>query len=180
MQLNTGEKFTSLNTEQDSQFTCNVTLRRVPATILPVENQCVYIFWVGVCNLYHSGNIPDMHFCWRMSRPQGGRKDYVNKNSIDTIGNRTRDLPACSAVPQPTAPPCAQWLVCTTRIDIDMRACVWPMIALSLFPRNENWLTVTWQELKAVKVKLLCKPWRHEELEIQLHTFLTLALNGGD
>jgi hypothetical protein len=23
----------------------------------------------------------------------------------DTIGNRTRDLPACSAVPQPTAPP---------------------------------------------------------------------------
>jgi hypothetical protein len=29
------------------------------------------------------------------------------KNSNDTIGNRTRDLPACSAVPQPTTPPCA-------------------------------------------------------------------------
>jgi len=27
------------------------------------------------------------------------------KNFNDTIGNRTRDLPACSAVPQPTAPP---------------------------------------------------------------------------
>jgi hypothetical protein len=26
-------------------------------------------------------------------------------NSSDTFGNRTRDLPACSAVPQPTAPP---------------------------------------------------------------------------
>ena len=26
------------------------------------------------------------------------------KNSIDTIGNRIRDLQACSAVPQPTAP----------------------------------------------------------------------------
>ena len=26
------------------------------------------------------------------------------KNSSDTIGNGTRDLPACSAVPQPTAP----------------------------------------------------------------------------
>jgi hypothetical protein len=26
------------------------------------------------------------------------------KNSNDTIGNRTRDLPACSEVPQPTAP----------------------------------------------------------------------------
>jgi len=27
------------------------------------------------------------------------------KNSNDTFGNRTHDLPACSAVPQPTAPP---------------------------------------------------------------------------
>jgi hypothetical protein len=29
------------------------------------------------------------------------------KNSNETIGKRTRDLPACSAVPQPTAPPAA-------------------------------------------------------------------------
>jgi hypothetical protein len=28
------------------------------------------------------------------------------KNSNDNIGNRTRDFPTCSAVPQPTAPPC--------------------------------------------------------------------------
>jgi hypothetical protein len=27
------------------------------------------------------------------------------KNSNDTIGNRTSDLPACRAVPQPTPPP---------------------------------------------------------------------------
>jgi hypothetical protein len=27
------------------------------------------------------------------------------KNSSDTIGNRTRDLPACSTVPQPNALP---------------------------------------------------------------------------
>ena len=27
------------------------------------------------------------------------------KNSNDPIGSRTRDLPACSSVPQPTAPP---------------------------------------------------------------------------
>jgi hypothetical protein len=27
------------------------------------------------------------------------------KNSNDIIGNRTRDLTTCSAVPQPTAPP---------------------------------------------------------------------------
>jgi hypothetical protein len=34
------------------------------------------------------------------------------KNSNDTTGNRTRDLPACSAVPQPTAPPRAPKLRC--------------------------------------------------------------------
>jgi hypothetical protein len=27
------------------------------------------------------------------------------KNLNDPIGNQTRDLPTCSAVPQPTAPP---------------------------------------------------------------------------
>jgi len=32
------------------------------------------------------------------------------KNSSDNIGNRTRDLPACSAVPQTTAPPRAPGL----------------------------------------------------------------------
>jgi hypothetical protein len=30
------------------------------------------------------------------------------KNSSDTIGNRTRDLPACSTVPQSTAQPRTQ------------------------------------------------------------------------
>jgi hypothetical protein len=30
------------------------------------------------------------------------------KNANDTIGNRTRDLPASSEVPQPTASPRAQ------------------------------------------------------------------------
>jgi hypothetical protein len=37
--------------------------------------------------------------------PQCSRIDYVNEKSNDTIGNRTHDLPACSAVRQPTAPP---------------------------------------------------------------------------
>jgi hypothetical protein len=35
------------------------------------------------------------------------------KNSNNTIGNRTRDLPACSAVPQPSAPPRASNVACT-------------------------------------------------------------------
>ena len=54
------------------------------------------------------GNISGTHFCYRLSEPQGysaaGRIMPI-KNSNDTIGNRTRDLPTCSAMPQPTALP---------------------------------------------------------------------------
>jgi hypothetical protein len=58
--------------------------------------------------LYPSGNIPGTHFCHRLSRPQGhsaARRIMSMKNSHDNIGNPTRDLPDCSAVSQPTAPP---------------------------------------------------------------------------
>ena len=48
------------------------------------------------------GSIPDTHFSYRLSRPQGhiatGRIMSL-KNSNDTIGNRTGDLPICSLVP---------------------------------------------------------------------------------
>ena len=56
------------------------------------------------------GNTPGTHFCYRLSHPQGHsapRRIMSIKNSSYTIGNWTRDLPACSAVPQPTAPPAA-------------------------------------------------------------------------
>jgi hypothetical protein len=52
--------------------------------------------------LYHPGNIPGTDFFWMLILPQGhnaaGRIVSL-KNSNDTIGNRARDLPACSAVP---------------------------------------------------------------------------------
>ena len=54
------------------------------------------------------GNIPGTHCCLRLSQPQGhsaAGRIMTMKNSIYTIGNRTRDLPACSTVPQPTVPP---------------------------------------------------------------------------
>ena len=57
-----------------------------------------------------SGDIPDTHFCQRLSRDQGHSATGTimsMKNSSNTIRFRTRDLPACSAVPQPTAPPAA-------------------------------------------------------------------------
>ena len=58
--------------------------------------------------IYPQENIPGTHFCQRLSQPQGHSADRRNmsmKNSSDIIRNRNRDLPACSAVPEPTAPP---------------------------------------------------------------------------
>jgi hypothetical protein len=37
-------------------------------------------------------------------RPSATKRIMSIKNSNDTIGNQTRDLPACSAVPEPTVP----------------------------------------------------------------------------
>ena len=58
--------------------------------------------------LYPPGNIPGTHFCYRLSRPQGHSAEgsiMSMNNSNYTVDNRTRNLPACSAVPQPFAPP---------------------------------------------------------------------------
>jgi hypothetical protein len=59
------------------------------------------------------GIIPDTHFCYRLSQPQGhsaAGKIMSMKNSIDKMGNRTRDLPTCSTVPQPTQTWCTIYL----------------------------------------------------------------------
>jgi hypothetical protein len=51
--------------------------------------------------------IPGTHFCYRMSRPHGhsaARRVRSMKNLKDPTGNRTRDVPAYSALSQPTAP----------------------------------------------------------------------------
>ena len=61
-------------------------------------------------HLYPPGNIPGTHFCQRLSQFQGhttAGRIMSMQNSDDIIGNRTRGLPACREVPQPTAPPCA-------------------------------------------------------------------------
>jgi hypothetical protein len=47
------------------------------------------------------GNTPGTHFSYKLSRPQGHsatRRIMSLKNSSDTIGNQTRDLPVCSVV----------------------------------------------------------------------------------
>ena len=55
------------------------------------------------------GNIPGILFCQRLSQPQrhsAAVRIMSIKNSNDAIGNRTRNVQACSAISQPTAPPC--------------------------------------------------------------------------
>jgi hypothetical protein len=49
--------------------------------------------------------IPGIHFCYRLSRPQGhsaAARIRSPGKSNDLIGNQTRDLPACRILPQPT------------------------------------------------------------------------------
>ena len=53
------------------------------------------------------------------------------KNSNDTIGNRTRDLPTCSAVPQPAALPRAPVCYVTTHF-------VWVLIECELIWRTSD------------------------------------------
>ena len=58
--------------------------------------------------LYPRDKIPGTHFSQRLSRPQGhiaARKIKSMKSLKDPIENRTRYLPACSAMPQPAALP---------------------------------------------------------------------------
>ena len=60
------------------------------------------------------GNTPGTDLLQRLIRPEGQTAAGMN---------RTRDLPACSAVPQPTAPPRARFFQHTmTRIFILFRS----------------------------------------------------------
>jgi hypothetical protein len=48
------------------------------------------------------------HLCYRLSRPQGhsaAGRIRLMKTPNDPIGNRNCEVPSCSAVPQPPAPP---------------------------------------------------------------------------
>jgi len=59
---------------------------------------------LGTGHPYPPGNIPGTRICYRLIRLQGhsAARRMSIKNSSDNIGNRTRDLPVCRAVLQPT------------------------------------------------------------------------------
>ena len=86
------------------------------------------------------GNITGTHFCWRLSQPHGlsgARRIMSTINSYDNIGNQTSDLPTCSAVPQPNAPP---------------RALQWPLHSKLKFP-------LQWTRHKSCVVKIKIHMW---------------------
>ena len=68
------------------------------------------------------------------------------KYSNDTIGNRNRDLPACSAVPQPTAPSHASIflhvrLMFCDAVHTDVRKCVVSEYRFDVISKEINILT---------------------------------------
>ena len=73
--------------------------------------------------LYPPGNIPGTHFYLRLSQPQvrsaAGRITSM-KNCNDAIENRTRELPACSAVPWTYKGCPNSTTVCVRNIDISL------------------------------------------------------------
>ena len=82
----------------------------VPHRLPEFLNKVAQLPALRTVRLYPSGDTPGTHFCQRVSRPQGHRAAGRNKamrNPSDPNGNRARDLPACSALPQPNTPLCA-------------------------------------------------------------------------
>jgi len=58
------------------------------------------------------GNVAGTHFCCKLSPPQPHSaigRNMSMKDSSGTVGNRTRDLPAWSSMPQTTALPFTSW-----------------------------------------------------------------------
>jgi hypothetical protein len=66
-------------------------------------------------------NIHGSHFCWRLSRPQihsAVGRFMSNEKTNNIIGNRARDLPACSIMPQPTTLPLSPLIIIIIRLKI--------------------------------------------------------------
>jgi hypothetical protein len=59
----------------------------------------------GFGKFQYSRHVKLLRSALRTGRLYLPKRIMAMKNSIDTIGNRTRDLPTCSSLPQPTASP---------------------------------------------------------------------------
>jgi hypothetical protein len=113
------------------------------------------------------GNIPATHFCYRLSRPQGhsaARRIVSMKNSNDISENRLRDLPACSTVPQPTAPPRAPIKVSNSPNKNTSQSCLLHSSSRNT-KRHVSW-RLNLEHVQAVKEDKLCQQqWIHKLCE---------------
>jgi len=114
------------------------------------DNRHMKVVWLsalGTGRLYLPGNFPGTHFCWNLSQPQGhsaAGRIMSMKNSSDTIGNRTRDTAACSAVPQPTNlsyEPEYLWSLLKTHLEINI---IYLTSARTRLEAQDNLLNSCW------------------------------------
>ena len=80
------------------------------------------------------------------------------ENSNDTIGNRTRDPPTCSAVRQPTAPPCASLLLVVLLVLILLLIALLLLLpTLILLPPPTTHSAVVWSQVTLEEIHfILC------------------------
>jgi len=107
-----------------------------------------------------------------MVRPEG----FMSmKNANDTIGNQTRDLPACSAVSQPSAlprAPCVQWhpftflnpffliMILVTSPPLLTVTSLWNVDkATSYWHVSTNKLITGFRNQHIIKISFLCPNW---------------------
>jgi hypothetical protein len=87
------------------------------------------------------------------------------KHSNDTIGNRTRDLSTCSAVPQPTAPP-IQAVTTRKLCFLIHNLGPWKLIFLVTFLCRFQWIWgTTWIYIAWTLDTGSLWPWRLKQLD---------------
>ena len=101
--------FIWVDTEQQTQRTWGFQEVEAPRFQDSRHMKVVCLSALIVGRLYPPENIPGTNFYWSLSQPQddsAAGRIMLMKNSSETIRNRTRDLRACSAVPQRTVATC--------------------------------------------------------------------------
>ena len=78
------------------------------------------------------------------------------EHSSDNTGNRNRDLPACSAVPQPTAPPLAP----LESLVLFVILCLQLLLLLSSTYAEENEIEILSWILQLLRTEMLSKSCR--------------------
>jgi hypothetical protein len=100
--------------------------------------------------------LPPGHFSGRLSRPQGhsaaGRIRSIEKSN-DLIGNQTRDVPACSIVPQPTTLPRSPPPPIFKLFDSVIKAVRWIQCPDTSSPRNYTRLNSALTFLSSPKIR---------------------------